>query len=76
MAQRLRSADVVQKRLVGTLCAEAARAAYRRLHPKPVLILIERPDGRQNQIDRGIGTMFSTGSRRISHPAHELRQLS
>src|SRR5271170_113618 len=76
MSQRLSTADVVQKRLVGTLCTKAARAADRRLHPEPVLILIERTDGCEDQIDRGIRTMLSTGSRRISHPAHELRQLS
>ena len=76
MSQRLSPADVVQERLVGTLCTEAARAADRRLHPKPVLILIERTDGRQDQVDRGVGTMAPAGSRRMSHPAHELRELS
>ena len=76
MSQRLCSADMVQERLVRTLRAETVGAADRRFHSKPVLIFVERPDCCQDQIDRGVGTMGAASSRRMSHPAHELRELS
>jgi hypothetical protein len=75
MAKGLCPADVVQERLVGTLRSIAARATDRSLHPQPVLVLVERTDGREDQIDRGIGTMVPTSARCVPHPAHELRQL-
>src|ERR1700733_13788082 len=73
MAKGLCPADVVQERLVRTLSSIAPRATDRSLHPKPVLVLVERTDGREDQIDRGIGTMVPTSARCMPHPAHELR---
>src|ERR1700723_3651147 len=74
MAKGLCSADVVQERLVRTLRSIAARATDRSLHPKPVLVLVERTDGREDQIDRGIGSMAPTSAGCMSYPTHELRQ--
>src|SRR6202043_4640 len=75
MAKGLCPADVVQERLVRTLRSMAARAIDRSLHPQPVLVLVEGTDGREDQIDRGIGTMVPTSARCMPHPAHEFRQL-
>jgi hypothetical protein len=76
MSQGLCSADMVQERLVRTLRAEAAGTADRRFHPKPVLIVVERPNSSQNQIDSCIGTMAAAGTSRMADPTHELRELS
>ena len=75
MTQGVRAADMVQKRLLRTFRTGPAGPTNRRLYTQPVLVLIERADSRQYQVDRCVRTLTTASSRHVADPAHELRQL-